>query len=174
MGSKNKCFFRRSIFILALLFSLTDLYGQNKIPPINKNDFSVFMPKIKNQIYLGEDIDEVVNSLGKPNEQSLVKKGVSKEWDIIGYIYNDIEVHFFSLGKKIINIEVKGPSFTTPRGIGIGNNLSDIIRVYGSPQYQNTKWVSYYLPLPGLGGIYVLSLIIESDAVKTCIISNSD
>jgi hypothetical protein len=85
------------------------------------------------EIELGEDADEIISRLGKPNRTASAPSCAGLGIDEV-YIYNGFKISAYREGDEceIVAIELTNDTRQTSEGISIGAPESSVIEVYGA------------------------------------------
>ena len=115
--------------ILLILLTLAGCAGQ---PQSKWRDEFVFYADGV-EIEVGDDVDEVITRLGKPNRIASAPSCAGLGCDEL-YIYNGFKISAYCEGDEceIVAIELTNDTRQTPEGISIGAPESSVIEVYGA------------------------------------------
>jgi len=123
---------KRFLLIIVFVFIPFSLFGEITFPE------SVYLVDNETgfKIMLGQPPRFIEDEYGTPNEKILIRKFSSGNgvWRLV---YNDFEMMYETRDMLITYIRTTGSRFSTSK-VKIGDSLSDIIRLYGNPDYTTT------------------------------------
>ena len=85
---------------------------------------------------VGSTVDEMKKIYGEPTENRHVIEGNN-----IAIYGKGVKIDYFSFGKgNILGIDITANNgWKTPAGIGVGDNISKVLEVYGQPDYSKSN-----------------------------------
>ncbi len=125
--------------VMLMVFSAA-AFGQSSIAPLSvPKDFSILIAGKNQSVSLGDDIKVFIEKIGKANNEIVTER----EGHYQKYTWPGLEA--YCIGTNVVSVRFRTPDFTTARGLKPGDNLSELIRLYGKPQKLKSNY--YYLSL---------------------------
>ena len=94
---------------------------------------------------VSDSADRLVGKLGSPTK-SLKYAAKDPAWSVWNYSWTGLKIETFAGNKAIKRIETDDPSFSTKRGVRVGDDLAKVERLYGKPDIKTERVLGYALP----------------------------
>ena len=123
---------RRINTLTLILLTLLTLASCGELPQTRAREEYVFYAQGV-EIELGEDADEIISRLGKPNRTASAPSCAGLGIDEV-YIYNGFKISAYREGDEceIVAIEFTNDTTKTAEGISIGTDASSVREIYGT------------------------------------------
>lgn len=132
-----------------------------KVASLTSEDFKI------DKLYLGQQIDEVVGFYGKPEKvgQTLVYKDKKNADQWRRYYFDGIELEVSGNSGKVYDMAVTRAGMKTPRGIGVGCKMNEVLGKYGKTSLYGKSLV-YQFYDDSIESTYVMEFVIANSKVS--------
>jgi len=99
---------------------------------IENADFALVNSEIKNIISLNGDARKLDKKLGKTEPVVLYENSSDPEYSIMQYTWESLDLKYIVGNGTITSIVCNSATYKTPRGVGVGDAVSSIFKMYPS------------------------------------------